>query len=129
MKIRIVRTYLESGIWKREDWTYKRPIDILSNEDQLPRLTDAEILTSDGKIFILEKDEMWAGFRLDDKLDAASVNYEYREFMQRAREYIWFEYHNPYDTPPEIFAKTLKEAVNQIKLNTMYGLKFWVLGN
>ena len=124
MKIRIVRTFLESELWKIEVWEATKPKDPLSNEDQLPRLTDAEILTSDGKIFILTKEEMWNGSRVDDKLGANSSNFESREFMEMANEHLACEY---CFSPPEICANTLKEAVDQIKSNAIYKPKFNVV--
>jgi hypothetical protein len=124
MKIRIVRTFLESELWKMKAWEATRPEDPLSNEDQIPKLTDAEILTSDGKIYIITKEERWNGSRVDDKLGADSSNFESREFMEMANEHLACEY---CFSPPEISAKTLKEAVYQIRRDAIYKAKFNVV--
>ena len=121
MKIRIVRTFLESELWKKKIWETTRPKSPLSNENQLPKGTDAEILTSDGKIYILTKEERWNGFRVDDKLGADSSNFESREFMEMANEHLACEY---CFSPPEILAKTLKEALDQIKHDAFYRPRF-----
>ena len=124
MKIRIVRTFLESELWKMKAWEATKPKDPLSNEDQLPKFTDAEILTPDGRIFLLTKEEMWEGFRVDDKFDASTSNFESSEFMEMVTDYIWSVY---IDSTPEICAKTLKEAMDLIQLDAIYKPKFNVV--
>jgi hypothetical protein len=106
---------------EKKVWEATRPEDPLTNEDQLPKLTDAEILTSDGKIFLLTKEEMWEGFRVDDKFDASPSNFESGEFMEMVTDYIWSVY---IDSTPEICAKTLKEAMDLIQLDVSYKPKF-----
>ena len=126
MNIRILKPFTLSDNWKTEFWETTKLHLVISSEHQLPLLTDVEILTAEGKIFVLSKEETWKGFRVDDKLNAHSGEFNSREFMDLAMDFTWSEYA---DSMPEICAITLKEAIALIKLYSIGYPKQWSVWN